>query len=432
MNREKVMDKTSETLSQSSAAARFSTGFRQMFCGKFDISFASGITVIFALTIVLFAIDWIFELSGMQIYLFFDKFRDFLADFFNHIRYVCDRNPYFALDSTRADRISTPLHYLLFFPFNLVIGPVLKLHDMYINETALVVAVLNLAVYEIFLFFMLGKFSGEKNKILLYLLILSGVNMSAIERGTLVIFTAGCIVGFLHYYQSSERKAQIFALILLSLAAALKVYPALFGLMLLKKKDFKGILFCIVLTSALGILPMFCFKGGLANLQQLFSNLETYRVFYKTSPGAQALSNIIGLFTYPVKPGPAVDWWLKVVDALAIGALISSFFYGKKENLCLATAAVITLCPLGAMPYTQLYLLPAFLLFMNRIQQEHSKKDVLTAAGYILLFMPFQLSEDINKTFVLTILPLMLLIPLSDGICEMKKRLKISGAVPFI
>ena len=294
---------------------------------------------------------------------------------------------------------------------------------MYIDKNALAVAVLNLVFSEIFLFFMLEKISAGKNKVLLCLLIFSGVNMSAIERGTLVIFTAGCIAGFLHYYQSSERKMQIFALILLSLAAALKVYPALFGLMLLKKRDFKGILFCIVLTSALGILPMFCFKGGLANLQQLFSNLETYRVFYKTSPGAQALSNIIGLFTYPVKPGPAVDWWRKVVDFLAIGTLICSFFNGRKEKLFFAAAAVIILCPVGAAPYTLLYLLPAFLLFVNRTQQGHSKTDVLTAAGYILLFMPFQLSENINKTFVLTVLPLMLLIQLSEETVELRHKL---------
>ena len=413
------MDKQSEKLSQSSISARFVADIRQIFCGKANISFANGITVIFALTIILFALGWLFDPFATQQNLFFMWFKDFLADFFNPVIYVNDCNPYFALDHTRSARISTPLHYLVFYLFDLVIGSPMTFKEMLQDKTALVVAVLNLVFYEVFLFFMLAKISGGKNKILLFLLLFSSVNMFAIERGTLVIFTAGCIAGFLHYYQSSERKAQIFALILLSLAAALKVYPALFSLMLLKKKDFKGILFCIVLTSALGFLPMLCFKGGLDNLQLLFGNLKEYRTFYKISPGAKALMMLM--------PENVVLFWLKAVDALAIGTLIYSFFSGNRERLCLATAAVIILCPTGAMPYTQLYLLPAFLLFMNRIRQTHSKEDVLTAAGYILLFMPFQLSEHINKTFVLTVLPLMLLIQLSGEIREIQKKRNICG-----
>ena len=386
------------------------------------LSLYSGIKIFLTLTILLFAADLLTAPRSLQYNLFFQEFRDFWADFFNPVRYVNNLNPYFALDNTGSARISTPLHYLLFYFFHPLSGSCSTLKEMQQDRAAICCAIFVMLLSEIFLFFMLSKLCEKKNRYFLLLLLFSGINMFSIERGTLVIFTAGCIAGFLHYYQSDERKKQIFALILLSLAAALKVYPALFGLLLLKKRDFKGILYCVTLTSTLGFLPLFFFKDGFNSLQYLFSNLQSYRVHYKLPPGAEALIQILRTSVPFSKPAQAVDWWLKIIDFLAIETLVCSFIHGKKEELSFAIASVIILCPIGAMPYTQLYLFPSFLFFMERIRKKHTKADIFTAAGYILLLTPLQFGGIINKTFVCTVLPLMLAIQLSKEIYEIKKQ----------
>lgn len=414
------MNKQIEKSEQNRLLDRFITMLKKKLTLK--LSLYSGIKIFLTLTILLFAADLLTAPRSLQYNLFFQEFRDFWADFFNPVRYVNNLNPYFALDNTGSARISTPLHYLLFYLFHPLLGSCSTLKEMQQDRAAICCAISVMAATEVFLFFMLSKLCEKKNRYFLLLLLFSGINMFSVERGTLVIFTAGCIAGFLHYYQSEERKKQIFALTLLSLAAALKVYPALFGLLLLKKRDFKGILYCITLTSALGFLPLFFFKDGFNSLQYLFSNLQSYRVHYKLPPGAEALIQILRTSVPFSKPAQAVDWWLNIIDFLAIGTLIFSFINGKKEELSLAIASVMILCPVGAMPYTQLYIFPSFLFFVERIRQKHTKADIFTAAGYVLLLTPLQFSANINKTFVCTVLPLMLVVQLSKEICEIKKQ----------
>ena len=96
--------------------------------------------------------------------------------------------------------------------------------------------------------------------------------------------------------------------------------------------------------------------------------------------------------------------------------MICSFFSKNREKLILSIAAVITMCPIGAAQYTQLYLFPPFLIFMDRITKEYSKNDIFYAVGYILIFMPWQLPGNINQIFILTALPAMLAIQLKETI----------------
>ena len=79
------------------------------------------------------------------------------------------------------------------------------------------------------------------------------------------------------------------------------------------------------------------------------------------------------------------------------------------------------LCPIGAGVYTMLYLFPAFLTFLTRTKEYHTKIDYIFATGYILLFMPLQLPGKINKIFIITILPAMLAIHLIGMLIEFSK-----------
>ena len=381
------------------------------------ISLCNIVEIMLGVSIILFAVGLITDPLGTQQCLFFRKFDDLLADFFNPAAHTLNRNPY--LQS--AHRICTPLYYLIMYPLSFLADYTKSLNELYSDPGAVVSAVLFCAFSEFFLFYMLYRFMpGKKRYCLLLLLFFSGVNLFSIERGTLVIFTAGCIAGFLYFYQSPSRGRQIFSLVLLCLAAALKIYPALFGLFLLKRRDFKGILFCIILTSALGFLPLLFFESGFGNIPQLFCNLGKYRIVYKISPELRTLSLL--LVKYGGNSlGNVASVWIKALDVIAISTLVCSFFNNDREKMIFSIAAVISLCPIGAAPYTQLYLFPAFLMFMNRIREKHVRSDLFYAVGYILLFMPWQLPGNINKIFILTVLPAMLVIQLTEVITAFRQ-----------
>ena len=374
-----------------------------------DISFYAGINMAFFLTVILFFAGLLFDPFKIQYSLFFRSFYDLFADFFNHIIYVSEGSPYLADDQTAADRVLPPLHYLLAYGVRQFIDCPMTLESMWKDKTAMGCAITFLAFSEVFLLVMLSKITEGKNKFLPLLMVLfSGVNMFAVERGTMVIFTTGCIAGFLHCYDSTERKKQIFSLILLSLAASLKIYPALFGLFLLKKRDFKAVLFCIVLTAGLGFLPLLMFKGGFSNIDILFGNLEKYREFYALSSQDKVLTGLL-MHRFGIKSHREIIELLRVViDIIAITTCCIAFLNNNRERLTLAIAAVIALCPEGAMPYTQLYLFIPFLMFLNRVSVINNKLDIFMAAGYILLLMPYQLEKKTNELFILFVLPAML------------------------
>ena len=361
------------------------------------------------LTIILFLIGLATDPLKIQYNLFFHDFTDLLADFFNHIIYTADCNPYWAVDESSTHRILPPLHYALAYGVRQFIDCEMTLEAMWKDPKAMGCAIVFLTCSEIFMLFMLSKLiENKKNYITLLLLVFTGINLYAIERGTMAIFSAGCIAGFLHYYQYPERKIQLFSLVLLSLSASLKIYPALFGLFLLKKRDCKAIIFCILLTSALGFLPLLMFKGGFGNLKILFGNLEKYRIFFTLSSQQQVLRNFL-IFCFKITNYQEVIDFLKVlVDIIAITTLCVSFLNNNRERMTLAIASVITLCPIGAAPYTQCYLFAPFLFFMNRASKSCSKFDIFMAAGYILLFMPYQFAGKINELFILFVLPAML------------------------
>jgi hypothetical protein len=352
--------------------------------------------------------------DGLQRELFFLKGNNFLADFFNPVAHTVTRNPYTA----DAHRICPPLYYLIMYPLSFLADYRSALPELYRTPVAMISAAVFMLLSEAFLFAMLWKLLKGKYKfVICVLLLFSGINLFSVERGTLVVFTAGCIAGFLHYYDSPERKKQIFSLILLSLAASLKIYPALFGVFLLKKRDWKAILFCIFLTSALGFLPLLFFEQGLGSIPQLFRNLEEYRRMHFFSTPDILMSILLGDIWGFAKPGSIVVVIRKIIDATAIIALVCAVSGRDKHRLLLATAAVICLCPVGAMPYTQLYIFPAFIIFMYNIRKgESDLADLINAICYILLLMPLQLPFYFNKLFMVLLLPVMLLTNLATQI----------------
>ena len=390
-----------------------------------NISFFTGFTVLFFLTVILFFIGLLTDPLKIQQNLFFHNFNDLFADFFNHIIYVADRSPYLTDTLTARDRILPPLHYVLAYGIRQLLDCPMELNAMWRDRKAMSCAIAFLVISEVWLLFMLSKLTETKKRLpILMMILFSGVNMFAIERGTMVLFTTGCIAGFLHYYDSHDRKKQLLALVLLSLAAALKIYPALFGLLLLKKRDWKGILFCIILTSALGFLPLLTFVGRFENIETLFGNLKKYREYYAISSQHQVLRGFPIHIFHISSYAEIIKFIVTLTDVIAVGTLCTAFLNNNQERLALAIAAVITLCPVGAAPYTQCYLFMPFLLFLNRVNENSGKLDLFMAAGYILLLTPYQFAGRTNEIFILFVLPAMLICQCLSDLCKLKKSRK--------
>ena len=94
-----------------------------------------------------------------------------------------------------------------------------------------------------------------------FLLLTSGPMIFTIERGNFIIVALIAVMFFLRYYDSDDKKLRILAYIALSVAAAIKIYPAVFGLLVLGKKRWNEVLLLIISGLSLFFIP-FLFFGG--------------------------------------------------------------------------------------------------------------------------------------------------------------------------
>ena len=84
-----------------------------------------------------------------------------------------------------------------------------------------------------------------------------------IGTGNNTLFAAIFTMIYLFWYDSSNRYQREMALISLAAAAATKLAPAIFGILLLYEKRWKDALRTIIYGVVLGVLPFCVFGGGI-------------------------------------------------------------------------------------------------------------------------------------------------------------------------
>jgi hypothetical protein len=327
--------------------------------------------------------------QGKQLYVFFNRCEDLFGDFFDVLRHLADRDPYTNLSSY------LPLVCMMLYPFSIL--------DDYSHMTLVQAWGSKIGMVSAFLFiffscctllFTLYKLTDSKKHNILFvaLLSLSGVFLFSIERANTIILTAGFLSLFLLYHNSDNKILRLTGLVFLCLATVFKVYPVLFGLILLKQKRYKDILFCIVTTFLLTFVPFLFFKHGFNNVGQLFNNLSTYGNLYAAmSDGMsiQSLTNmIIKLGFLPLDKTQIFHLSYGVTLIIVLFTLF--IFFKTKDNLVelfLITCMVIML-PTNSPLYTGLYFFPIILIFLNKDQ--FVKLDYLYAFLFIVFLNPFQ------------------------------------------
>lgn len=101
----------------------------------------------------------------------------------------------------------------------------------------------------LFFFFILVFYAikgSDKRKLFYsFLLSFSGLMLWTLERGNIINYALIFTMLFVLLYQSENEKYRFLAYVCLAVAANLKLYPAVFGLLLIDKKDWNGIVKCI-------------------------------------------------------------------------------------------------------------------------------------------------------------------------------------------
>jgi hypothetical protein len=155
----------------------------------------------------------------------------------------------------------------------------------------------------------------------------------ALERGNIIILSWGLTLIFILTYDSKNRFQREVGLISLALAAGLKLYPALYGLLLLKKGRFGQAVRAIIYGILCIILPIFCFSEGLAGLKAWVGILRAYSVNGSLSADISAGGVLIELLveTFGFYGIELSSELLRIIQVLLFGIFVISAFLSKRR-----------------------------------------------------------------------------------------------------
>ena len=252
----------------------------------------------------------------------------------------------------------------------------------------------------------LSKTVGWKMVLLSILVLTCGPILYVLERGNGVIFSAGLIGCFLLWYPNKNWALRELALICLAIGAVIKIYPVVFGLLLLREKRWgqaaRSILYGIIFF----LLP-FAFTGGLASLNvyiasclsDAVSQLGAYNL---TGGGARIdLDNILQVIIRAFSLRGAV-----AARKLILVCLVVMFFFSRsKWRSVLIAAALTVLSPFFSFYYTACFYLLPMSLFL--LEEEHRFTDYWYAIAFaaVLCVLPYG-SADLISSEITKALPI--------------------------
>lgn len=327
---------------------------------------------------------------------------DFMADFFNLQRYIAERDPFFSEINGQSEHAYLPIAYLMLMPFNNLCDYAhMSLQDCWDSHISVFSAVLFLLLSLFFFFDSLYRLNRKKEwrTFNTFLLLFSSIFLFTIERGNLIILTVAGINYFLVFYDSESKWLQRLGLFCLCFAAALKIYPVLFGVLLLVEKRYKDIALCVLCGLILTFVPFLFFKHGLSNVPRLLENVrvssEVYGAVTKYQFGIRpiviVLTRKFGLSdsaSSVFMVSSRIFTWL-----LALVSIVLSYVEKRKWLQVALLSLTIVLLPTNSFFYTGMYLIPFIILYINN-NNSLSWEDYFIVLLLALIFNPIQIMHN--------------------------------------
>jgi hypothetical protein len=212
-------------------------------------------------------------------------------DFFHSIEYVRGRQPY-----EQFQTLYPPLANLFFLCIYFLVPVGVSTHwpssfgeslhfrgtewDLRLFQAPLLLFALVLIItawmlVTLIIAMMKGYSYKQANAVALCILLSPGMLM-AFERGNIVFIVVPLCMFFIHYRKSENWIVRELALIALALASGLKLYPAFFGVLLIKDRKYAQAVRTVVYGLLSVILPCFVFKEGLAGIPIWLSVVKNF------------------------------------------------------------------------------------------------------------------------------------------------------------
>lgn len=320
-----------------------------------------------------------------------------LADYFYHIFYGRDLTTvYNAYD---VDPCFPPLSYL-FYHYCFVINPVENMTHLadvinypYYLFIYLVVASILIVLFsfsiQIFNENSAKPWKSSESMFLTVVAILSApFGASALERGNPAFLVLILLIFAVSFKDSDSKILREIALILIAVAANLKLYPAIFGLMYLKEKRYKEAVRLIIYGVLLFAVPFVFFDG--------LKSVKDYLIIIRLMQGRsdEQATTIRGVFTSFAQliGGPSAKWTGhkigQIMENVYLVITLVAYWIGKnkwKSMFLLVSPMVVYVA--SAYRYTAIYFFLALLVFLLMVnEKKETNEGTFSIMDYVYSF----------------------------------------------
>ena len=226
----------------------------------------------------------------------------------------------------------------------------------------------------------------------------SGPWLFSLERGNLVAITWMFVTLYLAFYSSDDKILREVALVSLAIAAGLKIYPAVLGVLLLREKRRKESGRCIAYGAAAFVLPMLATPKGV--IGYIAGILSKYGTASSNLTGAGYstkvnLSNVIAMTVALFgEYGDAAARAAKLATYLLILlAIIGAVFAEKKWQAMTLLIVAMYSVPAFSSRYVLIYLIVPLVLYLNSADW-HNWMDDVCLMLWIAIFIPLSIGTE--------------------------------------
>lgn len=343
----------------------------------------------------------------IQRFFFVDQ-RDTLMDYMHSIEFLNGNDPYGSFKT-----LYPPLANLYYrFIFLLIPGSVKEQwpfsysgetylrkteFDLRTYQSTLLSYIIPLILFVLLMSFIVDRFFSKETDVrrtmLKFSLIFSYGIITCIDRGNITFFVIAFLLLYVHYRNDDDKTIREIAILLLAIAAGLKLYPALYGIMLLKDKQFTISARAILYGLLSVILPMFAFDGGfLENMKVWLSVVfdfagDTYRL--------ASFSAAVRLYGLPV-PMELLGKVLPFIKYAMIFIMLTGMIPEKREHVCLLYISGIIYIFTGEMYYIFGYFVIALVSFLIN-EKKISHENIIPFIMILMGVLPLPVFYEINR-----------------------------------
>lgn len=349
--------------------------------------------------------------------IFFSKCDDIFADSSNVIGYSFNRNPYNeTYVHSGLERAYPPLTYVMYFIISKVIlmNPYIdadSFKEIYMYPPLLIVLIILLLItvilsYEIF---RTVKNGGDATKALTALvLILSRPVLFTIERANTLLLPMLLNTIFIFFCDSKNKVLKEVSLLSLAISAALKMTPAVLGILLIYKKQWKDALRTVIYGLFFFFAPFLALKGGFSNIPVFFKNMSLNLNQYANIDGSNLVNRL--KFLFPDITSEAFNVANIIYTILCVFILLTIPFMQKDWHKVCGICLILTILPSHSGTYCVLYMIPAVLAFLN--EEDHKFLELFAFSAFLMLFI----HEIFEFMFVIGLLILFIYMLFISGI----------------